>query len=178
MPSFPTAVRRALPRVLTAACLVTAWAHAAPFTVGEPAPPLEAATAEGTPVDLAALHGHVVLLNLWASWCPPCRAELPLLADVQERHRADGVVVVALSADRHRDRADALRSVRGLSLTTVFMDGARRNGYAHPDTLPWSLLIDEAGRIAAVFPPGRGALDASAVEAALAPLLNATHAGN
>jgi thiol-disulfide isomerase/thioredoxin len=143
-------------------------------SVGVEAPALIATASDGSTVDLAALRGSVVLLNLWASWCPPCRAELPLLAELQRRHRPDGLVVIALSADRHRDRADALRAVRGLDLSVAFMDGARVNGYADPEALPYTFLIDASGQVRAVFPPGRGALDATAVEAALEPLLSPT----
>jgi cytochrome c biogenesis protein CcmG, thiol:disulfide interchange protein DsbE len=153
---------------------LAAFASASPVPrVGDPAPALVAPTADGPPIDLAALRGRVVILNLWASWCPPCRAELPMLSQFQTTHRDDGVVVVALSADRHRDRGDALAAIKGLRFTTAFMDGAKPNGYANPDALPFTYVIDRDGVIRAVFTPGRGALDAPALAAAIEPLLSA-----
>jgi thiol-disulfide isomerase/thioredoxin len=159
--------------LLIGACIGSATA-AVHVSIGAEAPALITTATDGRAIDLGALHGSVVLLNLWASWCPPCRAELPLLADLQRHHREDGLIIIALSADRHRDRADAVRAVRGLDLTVGFMDGARVNGYADPEALPYTYLIDATGRVRAVFPPGRGALDASTVEAALEPLLHKT----
>ncbi len=142
--------------------------------IGQPAPPLIAPTVDGGTVDLAALRGHVVLLNLWASWCPPCRAELPMLAQLQERHRAEGLVLIALSADRHHDREDARRAITGLALTGAFMDGAKPNGYANPEALPFTYVIDADGIVRAIFAPSAGPLGEIALENAIAPLLHPT----
>ena len=140
--------------------------------VGSPAPALLAPQVDGTVLDLSALRGHVVVLNLWASWCPPCRAELPMLSKFQTRHRSDGVVLVALSADRHRDVGDARRAIAGLDLTAAFMDGAKPNGYANPDVLPMTYVIGPDGIVRAAFFPGNGDLQEAALEAAVAPLLS------
>jgi thiol-disulfide isomerase/thioredoxin len=143
--------------------------------VGDPAPALVAPTPDGRSIDLLTLRGQVVVLNVWASWCPPCRAEMPVLSHLQEEHARDGLVVLALSADRHRDRGDAIAALKGLTLTAAFMDGAKPNGYANPEALPITYVIDREGIIRAIFPPGGGAIDARALEAAIAPWLTAAN---
>jgi len=75
--------------------------------VGQPAPELEGQAPDGAtvgltdldghPIRLADLRGRPVWLNFWASWCPPCQAETPVLRDTFERHRAEGLVLVAVA---------------------------------------------------------------------------------
>lgn len=67
---------------------------------GEPAPTLAAQTLDGKRVELAQLRGQVVLLNLWATWCEPCRQEIPVLAALHSRDRGRGFTVVGLNVDR------------------------------------------------------------------------------
>jgi len=61
---------------------------------GQPAPLLDL---QGRPVQLAALRGRAVWLNFWATWCPPCQSETPILRDLAERYRDRGLVVVGIS---------------------------------------------------------------------------------
>lgn len=89
--------------------------------VGRPAPALAGETLDGGPLDLQELRGSVVLVNVWASWCAPCRDELPLLAGLHERFGGAGLHVVGIDfRDRDgpardlltRSGADAFPSVR------------------------------------------------------------------
>ena len=68
-----------------------------PMGIGDPAPPLELADVRtGEPVDLTTFRGQAVLLNAWATWCGPCRAEMPALDSLQ-RERPDALAVVFVS---------------------------------------------------------------------------------
>lgn len=83
-----------------------AWAPAGhALALGDAAPPLEL-QGTGGPVSLAALRGQVVLLDFWASWCPPCRLSLPWMDQVLARHAAAGLSVLAVNLDRQRSAAD------------------------------------------------------------------------
>ena len=94
--------------ILVTALLVTACAgESAPratVAVGAPAPSYAAEKADGTPIALADLKGEVVLLNIWATWCKPCRQEIPALETLHQRHRAAGLVVAGVSIDVDEDR--------------------------------------------------------------------------
>lgn len=71
--------------------------------VGEPAPLYSAQRMDGTPVGLADYRGEVVLLNVWATWCKPCRAEIPALETLHLAYAARGLVVTGVSIDAHDD---------------------------------------------------------------------------
>ncbi len=90
------------------ALLITACggesAPRATVAVGAPAPSYAAEKEDGTPIALADLEGEVVLLNIWATWCKPCRQEIPALETLHQRHRAAGLVVAGVSIDVDEDR--------------------------------------------------------------------------
>lgn len=95
-------------RRLRAALLLAALAAAGcadgpggggPPRVGQPAPAYEARTLDGAPATLAALRGRPVLLNVWATWCHPCREEIPDLQRLHEAHADAGLAVVGVSID-------------------------------------------------------------------------------
>jgi cytochrome c biogenesis protein CcmG, thiol:disulfide interchange protein DsbE len=76
--------------------------------VGQPAPRYAATTLAGDSASTSALAGKVVLLNIWATWCAPCREEIPFLQTLYDRHRADGLEIVGVSVDA-RGQDDAIR---------------------------------------------------------------------
>jgi peroxiredoxin len=74
-------------------------ATAGKVALGAPAPAYAARSLDGDSVSLAALRGRPVLLNVWATWCHPCRDEIPYLRSVHERYRARGLELVGVSVD-------------------------------------------------------------------------------
>lgn len=70
-----------------------------PLQAGDPAPAFAAIGPGGDTVSLASLRGEPVLLNVWATWCPPCREEMPLLQALHERYGARGLHVIGVSVD-------------------------------------------------------------------------------
>lgn len=68
--------------------------------IGQKAPGFSLKDIEGKPVTLSAYKGRVVLLNFWAAWCPPCRAEMPSMEKLNRRLKDKGLVVLAVSVDR------------------------------------------------------------------------------
>ena len=161
--------------------LVSTWAallapmHAqagAPPAQGQQAPALAGHSFSGEAFDLSALRGRVVVLNLWASWCEPCRAEMPLLDALQRDYRDRGVVVLGLSADDRHDRKDALKAAQGVGYMTGMLAEITNNGFGSPQVLPLTYVIDRAGTVTAVLRANRGPVSVdqlhSAVEQALA----------
>jgi cytochrome c biogenesis protein CcmG, thiol:disulfide interchange protein DsbE len=115
----------------------------------EPAPDFVVETMQGDTVRLADLRGQVVLVNFWATWCPPCRVEMPGFQRVWEDYGDRGFVIVGLSVDQGV-RSDVVRWVeqRGLTFPIAFAPGSVTRAYGGASTLPTSILIDREGRIA------------------------------
>jgi cytochrome c biogenesis protein CcmG/thiol:disulfide interchange protein DsbE len=82
--------------------------------VGREVPDYRSARLDGTPVALTELRGRVVLLNIWATWCKPCRQEVPALDTLYARHRAQGLEVVGVSIDQPGDSAKIVTFAREL----------------------------------------------------------------
>lgn len=119
-----------------------------PAEVNYLAPELSLNDIRGTPVSLAALRGQVVLVNLWATWCPPCKKEMPALQAFFDEHRADGFTVVAINDGD--PAADVLKFVQDYRLTfPVWLDPtyiATEKAFQTMN-LPSSFLIDRSGTI-------------------------------
>ncbi|MGB9673309.1 MAG: TlpA family protein disulfide reductase, partial [Anaerolineales bacterium] len=69
-----------------------------PAKIEKPAPKLQLTDLQGNPVSLEDFHGKVVLVNNWATWCPPCKAEMPTLQSYYQAHQKEGFVIVAIEA--------------------------------------------------------------------------------
>ena len=141
------------------------------------APVLEARLFDGRALDLAALRGQVVVLNLWASWCSPCRQEMPVLDALARDYAGRGVTVLGLSADDRHDRRDAERIARGFHYALGLLAEAPRNGFGSPAALPLTYVIDAQGRIARILRAADGTTGIelrAAIEAALAPTSEST----
>lgn len=88
-------------------CLIFCWPwllHAAPFSVENPvqrllAPDFQLTDVQGNPVRLSDYHGKLVVLHFWATWCGPCRQEMPALQQLQQQYQAQGLEILAVSQD-------------------------------------------------------------------------------
>ncbi len=116
---------------------------------GEGVPDYRVASLDGRPADLARLRGQVVLLNLWATWCVPCRQELTDLAALHRARRADGLTIVAASVDDREGRDEVARFVRQRKLPfAVWLDpDDRASKLFGVRSLPTTLLIGRDGTI-------------------------------
>src|SRR5205814_3540293 len=87
--------------------------------VGETAPDFTLTSLSGAPVQLAALQGKPVLVNFWATWCPPCRAEMPDLDDVARANAANGLQIVAVNLREDPDVVGGYLRTIGVGLDSV-----------------------------------------------------------
>ena len=118
-----------------------------PPRIGEPARPYAAMTLAGDSVSLESLHGDVVLLNLWATWCTPCRDETPYLQEIFEEYRDQGFHIVGASMDT-RNQTEAVRMfVEEYAVTyTILHDpGMRAMDVYQAIGLPATFLFDREG---------------------------------
>jgi thiol-disulfide isomerase/thioredoxin len=113
-----------------------------------PLPPLHFEDGVGTAMTLADFRGRVVLLNLWATWCAPCRTEMPALDRLQAKMAGPDFTVVPLSID-HRGRDAVERFYRDLGLASlgIYVDRSGEAAYAlEVSGMPTTLLLDREGR--------------------------------
>ena len=122
------------------------------LAVGTPAPALTARRLDGGDFDLAVERGKLVLVDFWASWCEPCRRELPVLEQLHQQHAAAGLVVVGVSVDEQRsDAENFLKEQIQVSFPIVF-DADRSLGKTwSPPKMPTVYLIERDGTIARIF---------------------------
>ncbi|UFN47733.1 TlpA family protein disulfide reductase [Roseomonas sp. OT10] len=115
---------------------------------GRPVPELAFTDGEGAPKSLASFAGQGVVLNLWATWCPPCVAEMPALDRLQAMLQAEGIVVVPLSSDRGgRAQVAPFYAARGLKHLGMWLDPRGAVGRAlGVRGLPTTLVLDRQGR--------------------------------
>ncbi len=127
--------------LLAAATLLGA---SAPPKVGEIAPPFELTLIDGSKVTSDQLRGQVVVLNFWATWCGPCKKELPLLDAYYDAQKSHGLKVFAIATE------DSLQPFQLKKLFAVMhMQSARRikGPYASLGAVPTNFIIDRAGRL-------------------------------
>jgi cytochrome c biogenesis protein CcmG/thiol:disulfide interchange protein DsbE len=123
-----------------------------PLAVGQPAPGFTAPDTHGNVVALQAYHGRPVVLNFWATWCAPCRQELPVLQAAYEAYQDKGLVILAISQDTV-EKKEAVRSyVANLGITFPPLLDPEGSVAAHYNVflLPSTIFINPAGTIVAV----------------------------
>jgi peroxiredoxin len=143
--------RRRLRRLIALASLLgllfgqTGNALANDVTVGRPAPPLVLHALDGSVVSTADLRGKVVIVAFWATWCLPCREELPLLSDYATRHAAQGLRILGFSLDGPDKLAEVRRIAATLNFPVGLLGSAWAGGYGRIWRLPVSFVIDRDG---------------------------------
>jgi cytochrome c biogenesis protein CcmG/thiol:disulfide interchange protein DsbE len=159
---------------LSAAGLLSfsASVRAAPPVVGRSAPALVVPQLDGRVFDLAKLRGRVVLVNFWATWCSPCRSEMPTLNAFYRRYRSRGLDVLGLSIDEPTDAAQVRQVMRRFSYPAALASVARTDGFGEPVAVPVTYVIDSRGVIRAQLQAqGPHGVSREALERAVLPLL-------
>ncbi len=105
---------------------------------------------DGNTVNLSDYQGKYVLLNAWATWCPPCRAEMPDLNEFYLAHQDEGFEILAINAGETRDKAAVFADSYDLGFKIVLdSDGTVLNGLGI-NAFPTSVLIDPQGKVAMI----------------------------
>ncbi|AHE29725.1 hypothetical protein M218_22470 [Burkholderia pseudomallei MSHR338] len=120
-------------------------AQAGGLAVGRPAPSLVLHTLGGQSIASEDLRGSVVILTFWATWCEPCRTELPLLSAYAARHAAKGLRVLGFSLDGPENIADVRQVANGLSFPVGLLGSAYAGGYGRIWRIPVNFTIDRNG---------------------------------
>ena len=116
--------------------------------VGQAAPPLILHTLDGRSIATRELLGQVVFANFWATWCAPCREELPLFSEYASRHAAQGLSVLGFSLDSPNALPKVHEVAATLSFPVGLLGSPYAGGYGRIWRIPVSFVIDRAGRLA------------------------------
>jgi thiol-disulfide isomerase/thioredoxin len=147
---------------------VDGYDTATPVEVDFPAPELELTDLQGRPVSLSDYRGQVVLINNWAFWCPPCRAEMPVLQEYHDAHRHQNFLVLGIEAGD--ELVDVEYHVNLYKLTfPIWLDPETETlrAFSNP-SLPNSYVVDAEGQVRLAW---NGPIDLETLEKYVTPLL-------
>jgi peroxiredoxin len=121
-------------------------ARAAP-EIGKPAPALVVSGLDGQVFDLAKLRGKVVLVSYWATWCAPCRKDMPKLDAFYRRFRGQNLAMIGISVDRERDFAKVRKIMASLAYPVALLKDVTVDGFGPPEGVPITWIIDADGKV-------------------------------
>jgi len=146
---------------------------------GKPAPTFELKTLDGQTVNLAELKGNVVLLDFWATWCPPCRESLPHVQSMAKNTELTekGLKVIAVNAREKEDKVKPFMEQNNYSFTVAYdTDGATMQQYK-VSGIPQTVVIGRDGMVKKVFVGYGGEQSAKEIDQAVEAALKAKAPG-
>jgi peroxiredoxin len=116
------------------------------------APSFELKDVNGRTVRLSDYQGKVVLINFWATWCPPCRVEIPDLVRLQREHGKEGLQIIGITYPPEK-KARVRRFARNLKVNYPIILGTReiKDGFSSEDTLPLTIVINRDGKVSYII---------------------------
>ena len=139
---------------------------------GLPAPDFQLPSLDGAKVKLSDFRGKAVLLNFWATWCPPCKVEMPWFADLQKEYGKDGLVILGVAMDDSEpDKIAQFASEMGVNYPILLGTDQVSDDYGNVKYLPTSFYISRDGTIVDKM---TGLLDRKDIEEAVKKTLNTT----
>jgi cytochrome c biogenesis protein CcmG/thiol:disulfide interchange protein DsbE len=142
---------------------------APPSSTGDRAPPLALPDLNGRHVDLARLRGKVVAVNFWATWCSPCRDEIPELAQFWTEQKGRCFELVGVAEESARE--DVAKVAASIPYPVVVDERAEAIGSWGVQGYPMTFVVDPEGNVRNVF---TGGISREQLEGAVKPLLPAT----
>jgi cytochrome c biogenesis protein CcmG/thiol:disulfide interchange protein DsbE len=138
---------------------------------GQSAPSLDAKLLDGHSFSLADQIGKVVVINFWASWCPPCREEMPAFDAYYRAHHADGLEMIAISMDDPADESKARTIMASYKFPAAIAREASFKGYGRIWRIPLTFVIDRRGVLRKDGWYGDPGISATSLEQVVTPLL-------
>jgi thiol-disulfide isomerase/thioredoxin len=130
---------------LTTAVLVTT--SSASEQIQGPAPDFALKSNSGSNLRLSELRGEVVMINFWASWCGPCRQEMPLLNEIHQRYKPLGFTVLGVNVEEDSNQAKALLKQVPVSFPILFDNDSTVSKLYDVSAMPSTVLIDRDGNM-------------------------------
>ncbi len=156
--------------LLSLICILPVYATT--LAVGQPAPPLTAAKLDGSVFNLVTDgKGKVVIVNFWASWCSPCRKEMPALENYYAQHKEGGLIVLAINMDDPKNEQTVRDIMHAFSFPAAFARDAHFDGYGRIWRMPMTFIIDRNGLLRKDGSVGDPKIDLPLLETLVTPLL-------
>lgn len=139
------------------------------FDVGKPAPEFTLPDLEGNQIELSSMKGKVLILDFWATWCPPCKEEVPHLVALQSKYRDQGLQIVGLSLDKAgASMVKPFADEHDVNYTMLIANDETAKAYGGVSMIPTTFLVDRNGVVVKRF---IGYTTPEAFEEAILPLL-------
>lgn len=100
-----------------------------------------------TDFSLSNFKGHVVVINFWATWCPPCRAEIPMLENFYNSYKSKGVVVVGINVNSNVSGVRSFSKHYGITYPVVYASSSVISNYGDINDIPQTFFISRSGKI-------------------------------
>lgn len=123
----------------------TALAVPAPIVAGKLAPAFELPTRDGKTLGTATLRGRIVLINFWASWCGPCRTEMPVLNQLAKQYAARGVTIVGVNVEPERQPALEWLKTTPVNFPVLFDADSKVSTAYQVTGMPTTVILDRKG---------------------------------
>ena len=114
---------------------------------GQTAPDFVLKSATGENLRLSEYRGDVVMINFWATWCGPCRQEMPLLDELYDRYQRVGFNLLGINIDDDSRRAMAMVNELGISFPVLFDEDKKVSKLYEVETMPLTILLDREGTV-------------------------------
>lgn len=132
--------------VFAITALIAGFAPLAALVPNQPAPAFSVKSLDGKTLDLSELKGKIVVVNFWATWCPPCRAEIPDFVEVYNRFKSKGLEIVGISVDEMTPRQLQPFIVKNKMSYPVAMATAKLlKDYGPISAIPTTFVVDKKG---------------------------------
>ena len=171
--ALPSLLRSSIASILLSSVLLLLGVSsaAAELEQGRPAPSFRAELIGGGTFDSANQRGKVIVLNFWATWCKPCREEMPALDAYYRAHRAEGLEVIAISIEGPEDLGKVKNVMKKFSFPAALAAGAQTEDYGRLWRIPITFVIDRRGVLRFNGHKFAKTLDSRMLEKIVTPLL-------
>jgi peroxiredoxin len=134
-------------RIAAMACALAVTLPALGSSDGAPAPAFTLSSSSGSNVSLAQYQGQVVMINFWASWCGPCRQEMPLLESIYKKYNKLGFTMIGVNVEPDSKAADEWLKATPVSFPILYDKDSKVSKLYDVSGMPSTVIIDRSGKL-------------------------------